>query len=181
MKKEEAVLELFFNEPTKHWHFENILEEAKISRPQACLWLRKLQKEKIIQRVKKRAKMPYYKSYFNTVEYKSRKRAYAMEQLWKSGFLSHTLSLKNAKVVTIFGSFVRSDWYSESDIDLFIYGDASGFDQSYYRKKLHRQIQLFVCESKEDLKKFPKALLLNMVQGYTVKGSSTELKEVLNG
>ncbi|MEK6868402.1 MAG: nucleotidyltransferase domain-containing protein [Nanoarchaeota archaeon] len=181
MKKEENVLELFFNEPTKHWHFEEILKEAKISRPQAVQWLNKMRQEGIVQRIKKRAKMPYYISYFNNPPYKSRKRVYAIEQLWKSGFLSHVLSLKNTKIVTIFGSFVTSDWYSQSDIDLFIYGDASAFDQSYYRKKLHRQIQLFVCKTQEDIKKIPKPLLLNMMKGYTIKGTGTEIKEVLNG
>ena len=31
MTKEEKVLKLFYEYPTKHWHFEELIKEAKIS------------------------------------------------------------------------------------------------------------------------------------------------------
>ncbi len=52
--KEDFVLELFYNEPTKHWHFEDILKTAKISRPQAAAWLKKFEKEGLAKRVKEK-------------------------------------------------------------------------------------------------------------------------------
>jgi len=39
--KEESVLELFFENPTREWHFEEILKEAAITRSKADAWLKK--------------------------------------------------------------------------------------------------------------------------------------------
>ena len=33
--KQDRIIELFFEEPTRQWHFEKILKEAKITRSKA--------------------------------------------------------------------------------------------------------------------------------------------------
>ena len=38
--KEEQMLELFFNSPTKQWRFKDILKTAKITRSKADKWLK---------------------------------------------------------------------------------------------------------------------------------------------
>lgn len=170
MNKEYKILNLFFNEPTKHWHFEKILDAARISRPQAQQWLKKLAKDKIVRRIKLRKQMPYYIANYQNSNYLSKKKLYALEQLYSSGFLSHLHSLPNAKNITIFGSFARGDWHSDSDIDVFIYGDANELNHSKFRKKLHREIQVFAYNSKEELSQLSSALLRNILNGYHVKG-----------
>lgn len=170
MKKESQILELFFNEPTKHWHFEEILIKARISRPQARQWLIALIKQKIIQRIKLKGKMPYYLANHNSPTYINRKKLFALEQLYSSGFLNHLQSLSSAKNVTIFGSFARGDWHSGSDIDLFIYGDYSKLDKGQFRRKLHRGIQIFGYDNKEELSQLSPALLRNILNGFHIKG-----------
>mgnify|MGYP001559114311 CR=1 FL=1 len=118
--KEERVLGLFFNEPTKEWHFEEIAREAKITRSKADRWLKQFIKDKVIRRIKERGKMPHYVSNCELPPYKNRKKLFALNKLYASGFLNHLASLPKARTVIIFGSFARSDWYSGSDIDLFI-------------------------------------------------------------
>src|SRR3989338_118511 len=144
MNKEENILQLFYNEPTKHWHFEELLKAAKISRPQAVQCLKKFIKRNLIQRIKERGKMPYYLAQFDSPHYKAAKRVYALQQFEKSGFLAHLISLPKAKTVIIFGSRVRGDWYTDSDIDLFIYGDDDELDTLKYQSNFHREIQVFV-------------------------------------
>ncbi len=171
MKKDELVLDLFFNEPTKHWHFEEILKTVKISRPQAANWLREFMREGIVKRVKPQGKMPYYVGNYEGSAYQSRKRLFALNGLEKKGFLSHLSGLRHAEAVILFGSMSRWDWTKESDIDLFVYGNADGFDKGAFRAKLGREIEMFVCKNKEELQKFKPALLRNIVEGYLVKGS----------
>ena len=166
MNKEENILQLFYNEPTKHWHFEVLLKAAKISRPQ----------EHLIKRVKLRGKMPYYLAQFDSPHYKAAKRVYALQQFEKSGFLAHLISLPKAKTVIIFGSMVRGDWYTDSDIDVFIYGDAEGLHDFGYGLKLKREIQVFECETEKNLEKYRPGLLRNISEGYIIKGELSFIK-----
>ncbi len=171
MKKEELVLELFFNEPTKHWHFEEIIKIVKISRPQAAHWLKKFVAEKIVKKIKPKGKMPHYVGNYETAEYQSRKRLFALAKLEKQGFLSHAAGLPKAQTVILFGSMNRWDWNKESDIDLFVYGDQEGFDKGRFRAKLGREIETFVYKDKEALSKLQPGFLRNILEGYLLKGS----------
>ena len=168
--KEENVLELFFNSP-KHWHFEELLEKSGLSRGRLNSWLHKFLKENIIVRVKEKGKMPYYTSNFGQPAYTNKKRLYALNTFYKTGFLNHLQSLTHAKTIIIFGSMARSDWYKESDIDIFIYGDDDALEQGTYERKLHREIQIFTAKTKSDLKKYDHGLLTNIANGYIVKGN----------
>ena len=168
--KEEKVLELFFNEPTKHWHFEDILKASKTSRSKANKWLAKLAKEGIIKHIKPQGKMPYFQGHFDSPAYRSRKRLFALLQLQKSGFINHLLSLPKAKTVIVFGSFVRADWYKDSDIDIFIYGSDEGLDIYPYRKLLNREIQVFTASGASELEKMGPGLLRNILEGILIKG-----------
>src|SRR3989338_163262 len=171
MNKETNILELFFNEPTKHWHFEEILKAAHISRPQAANWLRKGIPEGIITKTKPKGKQPYYTANYLNPYYQIKKRLFALEMLEKVGFLSHLNSLPKAKTVILFGSISRWDWHTESDIDVFIYGDPAGLEFYKYRVALHRGIEPFVCKDEQELKRFNPALLHNVAEGYLIKGN----------
>ncbi|HIH15741.1 MAG: hypothetical protein QT08_C0019G0007 [archaeon GW2011_AR17] len=176
MKKEENILELFLNEPTKHWHFEELVKRGKVSRPQTNDWLKIFLKEGLIQRIKEKKKMPYYIANYQSPSYHLRKKMYAIEQMNKTGFLKHLLSLPKVKNIIIFGSFSRWDWYKESDIDLFIYGDSEGLKILPFRKKLRRDIEVFHVSDLQKLKKMPPALLKNIIEGYHLKGKLSFLE-----
>ena len=171
MSKEENVLSLFFEYPSKHWHFEDILKEAKISRPQANLWLKKFIKEELIKKIEPKNKNPYYVGNYESPNYQNNKKIYALENLNKTGFLKHLLELPKAKTIILFGSLSRWDWYKDSDIDLFILGNAEGFKEGEFSRRLHRDIQLFSFESKRDLKDLNPGLLKNIISGYRIKGN----------
>lgn len=171
MNKEFNILELFFEEPSKHWHFEEILKTAKISRPQAVLWLKRFAKEQLVIRIKRKGNQPYYTANSESPSYRVRKRLFSLNKLEKQGFLSHLAGLPKAQTVILFGSFSRWDWHKGSDIDLFIYGKTEGFDYEKYRYTLHRPLEVFSCSSKEELQKFKPAFLRNVIEGYLVKGT----------
>ena len=52
--KEESVLELFFENPTREWHFEEIVKEAKITKAVANKWLKKYVEEGLLKKVKEK-------------------------------------------------------------------------------------------------------------------------------
>ena len=168
--KEQSILELFFNNPAKEWHFEDILKHTKLSRSKADKWLKVLVKSHIVKKVKPKAKMPYYTSNYEDPNYQNKKTIYALNALYDSGFLNHLKSLPKAETVILFGSYSRWDWHSESDIDLFVYGDSEGLEIEKYEARLKRNIQLFACKNEAELKKFGPELLRNILRGNVIKG-----------
>lgn len=166
--KEHVVLEAFFNEP-KHWHFEDLKKRTKLSRGRLDFWLKKLQKEKLIRHVKKKGKMPHYVTLPESPSFRNKKRLFALERFYQTGFLDHLQSL-DAKAVIIFGSMARSDWYADSDIDVFILGDADDFEQGRFESRLGREIQVFT-----DKNRLSEDLVANIASGFVVKGSMREV------
>ncbi|MCK5283291.1 MAG: nucleotidyltransferase domain-containing protein [Nanoarchaeota archaeon] len=164
-------MELFFENPTREWHFEEIVKEAKIARSKADNWLKKFAKDRLIKKIKKKMKMPHYISNYNSAEYKYNKKIFALTKLYESGLLNHLGSLEKAKTIILFGSFSRSDWYKNSDVDIFIYGDPDGLKIANYELKLHRDIQLFICQNKEELTKLGEGLIRNIIKGNIIKGN----------
>ncbi len=171
------LTELFYNHPTKHWHFEQLRQQAQLSRAQTNEWIKKLRKDNLILRVKPQKKMPYYLANYQHPHYKNSKRLYALQQLHESGLLDYLASLENAQAVILFGSFSRWDWYEGSDIDIFVYGDVQNVYVGEFIPKLKRDIQVFTGKNKTDLQYIGSALLKNIIKGITIKG--TIPKEVI--
>ncbi len=177
---EKKVLELFFNFPSKHWHFTELKKEIDLVESKLDKWLKKFQKEKIIKRIKEKGKMPYYISNYENSKYKIKKKIFALTRLYESGLWNHLGSLKKARTVMLFGSFSRSDWYKNSDIDIFIYGDPDGLKVVDYELKLHRDIQLFICQNKQELAKLGTGLIRNIIKGNLIKGDLDFIKIDIN-
>lgn len=174
--KENNVLELFFNEPTKHWHFKEIVKKARISEERANYWLKRFIKEGIVKRIKPKGKMPYLIAQYENIQYKNKKKLYALNSMFETGLLNKLQSLKNAKTVVIFGSFARSDWSTKSDVDVFIYGDPEDFRFGTIWNG--RELQVHTFKNKKEIKEIRSGLINNVVKGYFVKGNIHDLVEV---
>lgn len=168
--RKSEILEIFFNYPSKHWSFGELEKKLDIAQSKLAKWLKILQKQKIILKIKEKGKMPYYISYFDHPNYKFKKKIFALEKLEESGFLNHMFQLEKTNSIIIFGSFSRSDWYNSSDIDIFIYGNPPELNIGKYEKILHRDIQIFLGHNKKDLKKMGPGLLRNIIKGDLIKG-----------
>lgn len=174
--KEENTLELFFEEPTKHWHFTEIQQKINIADNKVSRWLKKFMNQKLIIKTKPKNKMPYYTSNYENPEYQNRKRIYALKKLHETGFLNHLLTLQKAKTIIIFGSLTRWDWHKKSDVDLFIYGEDDELEQGKYEQILKREIQVFTFKNFNELKKINKELMKNIIKGDLIKGDLTFLE-----
>lgn len=177
--KEENVLKLILeNSPLKEWHFEEIVKEAKVTKLVANKWLKKYVFEGLLKHVKEKGRFPYFIVGSNNPMYYSLKRIYALNQLHKSGLIPKLLSLKTAKTIIIFGSFVKGDWYKKSDIDIFVFGDISYFDKKIYELKLNKNIELHIFQNKAEIAEVKTGLIKNIVNGYVLKGQIQDFAEV---
>lgn len=177
--KEENILKLILeNSPLKEWHFKDIIIETKVTKLVANKWLKKYVSEGLLNYIKKKGNFPYYTVGSNNHIYQSIKRIYMLEQLHKSGLIPKLLSLNKAKTVIIFGSIIKGDWYKDSDIDIFIFGNASNFNKKFYEFKLNKNIELHLFENKEEIKEIKTGLIKNIVNGYVLKGQIQDILEV---
>jgi predicted nucleotidyltransferase len=176
--KKNNLLKLFYNN-SRQWHFEELLKETHISRPQLARWLKILEDEKIIKKIKNNNKMPFYIQNFKNTSFKNKKKLYAQNKLLESGLIDYLLSLDKIKVIIIFGSFSRSDWHKESDIDIFLYGSKNNIEIKKYESILNRDIEIFTAKDTKDLKRIDR-LLPYIISGNFIKGNLQDMDVEIN-
>ena len=177
--KEENVLRLILeNSPLRQWRFEEVVKEAKVTKLVANKWLKKYVAERLLKYVKQKGRFPYYKVGKKNPYYYSLKRVYALEKLHKSGLIPKLLSIKEAKTIILFGSFVKGDWYKDSDIDIFVFGDINNLDKNYYELKLGKKIELHIFQNTKEIEDVETGLIKNVVNGYILKGQIQDFTKV---
>lgn len=177
--KENQILELIFeNSPLKHWHFEDFVKQTNMTRAAVNKWVKRNQKEGLIKRFKERGKFPHYTAGVNNIIYQSKKQLFLLNKIYSSGLISYLLSLKYVKTIIIFGSVARGDWYKDSDIDIFIFGNPEKIEKYKYELNLKRNIELHTFRSKHEVKEVKTGLIDNIVNGYIIKGRIQDFVEV---
>ncbi len=176
--KEDKIIKLFFQNP-KHWHFDELLKKSGLSRSRLSFWLTTLQKQGLIKRIKPKKHLPYYVSNNHSILFQQKKKLFAITELIESGLIEHLNKIKEVKAAVCFGSFSRSDWYEESDIDIFIYGNDKELNQAKYEVKLQRDIQVHTVRDKTGLKRIEK-MLPYIITGNFLKGSINDLEVDVN-
>lgn len=177
--KEENVLKLILeNSPFKEWHFEEIIKKAGVTRLVANKWLKKYVSEGLLNYIKEDRRFPYYTVGPKNPFYYSLKRIHMLEKLHESGLIPKLLSLKTAKTIIFFGSIIKGDWYKDSDIDVFVFGDISDFDKKLYESKLNKKIELHIFHNRDEIKKVKTGLINNIINGYIIKGRIQDIVEV---
>lgn len=120
--------------------------------------------------------MPYFIANYEHSNYKNKKRIYALNRMYETGLLRKFQSLKKAKAVVIFGSFAKSDWHTDSDVDVFVLGDPE--DLKFGALWQGREVQVHACKTKKEIKEIRSGLMNNVVNGYFIKGNVQDLVEV---
>ncbi len=176
-KEEDFLWAIFGNSPLKHWHFEELLRETGMSRAALNKWLRRHMKEGMLRRVKEKGRFPYLTAGPDNPVYKTEKKRFMLNKLYESGLIEDILRSEAIKVAIVFGSVARGDWYKDSDIDLFIFGDARDLDKRRYGLKFDIEVQEF--GSREELRDVKSGLVTTIVKGHLVKGDIEEVAEVV--
>ena len=106
-----------------------------------------------------------------------------MQKLYDTGLLLKLQQLNKAKTVVIFGSFARSDWNTQSDVDIFILGDPEDLRFGTLWSGLGfqgkaREIQVHSFRSVRETRKIRSGLMKNVVKGHFIKGNIFDIAEV---
>lgn len=134
-----------------------------------------------MRRFKPRKRMPYYVAHYQHSDYQVLKRIFAWQKLHTSGFLAHLQHLPQAETVILFGSMTRWDWHIQSDVDLFIYGNAAGLDVGKFEVSLGKDIEVFACQDHTELARYTPGLLKNILKGDFIKGNLDFVQVLPNG
>ncbi len=162
----------FFHNSLRRWHFEALVKESGLSRERVNHFLKQLIKERLINKVKPRGKMPYYLANRDSSLFRSKKRLYGLSLLEQSGLFGHLYTCRGVKTAILFGSFARGDWNQSSDIDIFIYGDDAEFMKGEFESKLKKEIQLFSYKKPKTIKKqLDPKIIPNIINGFSIKGN----------
>ena len=173
--KEERILRLILgNSPLREWHFEEVVRQAHVTRAVANKWLKRYVRVGLLQHRKERGRFPCYTAGAANPVYLSWKRRYALNQLYGSGLIQELLTQERARTIIVFGSFAKGDWYNESDIDIFIYGEVD-LDKAAFARRLGRHIELHVFGSREEMMRVRTGLLRNVMNAYLVKGEMQDV------
>ena len=173
--------QLFFEQTLRHWHFEDLVKESMLSRERVNHFLKLLQKEKSMMRIKPRGKMPYYLANRENSRFRLEKQIFGLMQLEESGLFEHLISCKDIKTAIIFGSFSRGDWNISSDIDLFIYGDDKEFDKVLFERKLRRNIQMFSFQQPQKIRKeLEPTIIPNIIKGFNINGTIEPFEVIIH-
>ncbi len=180
LSKEENILKLILeNSPLREWHFTEIVKEARVTKAVANKWFKRYIKFGLLKRIKEKKSFPYFTVGNNNPVYYSWKRIYALEKLNEIGLISELLSLHNAKSVIIFGSIIKGDWYKDSDVDIFVYGDVGNFDKNIYEGMLGKHIEMHIFKNKNEIEEVKTGLIKNVINGYIIKGQIQDIVGVI--
>jgi predicted nucleotidyltransferase len=172
LSKEDTLLERIFGS-TRQWHFEELRRDVKIGKPQLARWLKKFEQDGIVKRIKQKSAMPYYVQNNEDVRFRNRKKLFAWKKMLDCGLIDHLASLPDVKVVILFGSLSRWDWYNHSDIDIFIYGEGE-LEKGIFESRLNREIEVHQAKNSADLQRISR-LLPSIISGNLIKGSIRDL------
>jgi len=173
----DKIINLFFEESLRRWHFEDIIRESGMSRERVNYYLKKLVKEGYVAYNKKEGKMPYYTANVDA-RFRTEKRLYGLNKIKE--LIWHLASLEKLDTAIIFGSFARGDFGKSSDIDLFVFGDDSDLEKGKFEKSFGREIQLFSYNESKDIRMLEPKVVANILEGFKVKGNLDCFKVVVN-
>src|SRR3989338_6504446 len=159
------VLRVFFDYPTKGLQLRELSRLLKMGMPSVILHVKRLEKEDFLKKEKKGV-YPQYKASRNE-KFLLYKKTDTLIRLHESGLIEFLFSKTYPNAIVLFGSASLGEDTETSDIDLFVIAKEKDLDLSEYEKMLKRKVHI-IFES--DLKKVPKELMNNVINGIVVYG-----------
>ncbi|MBT7706380.1 nucleotidyltransferase domain-containing protein [archaeon] len=165
----QKVMRVFFKYPSRAHYLMGISREIKLSHTSVNIILKKLIKKHIVtEKIEKRGKRNFPMYYANINEdfklLKKRSNIQKMEDCGLVKFLSDNLMPQS---IILFGSYVRGEDITESDIDIFVESATRNIDISKFEKKLNKKIQLHF---KKNINTLPLELKNNIINGIKLYG-----------
>ena len=160
------LLQEFFDYPRKHFLMRELSRRIGLGQPSVVAHLKALMKEDLVAREEK-GLYPTYRARREDEKFKLLKKQNLVWRLHTSSLLEHLHQKINPTCIVLFGSASRGEDTEESDIDLLVQAKESVVNLAKYEAVLFRKINILF---EPDLKKLPKELLNNLINGEVLYG-----------
>ncbi len=160
------VLKVFLDRPTEELRLREISRLSELSPPSVMNYLKEFISQGMIERYEKRGK-PFYKAERDNNDFKFYKKIGILFELHNSGLIEFIWKKLSPEAIILYGSHSKGDAIEDSDIDLFIIGKEEKIDIGKFEEKLEKNIRIMF---KKDIKKIPKELKNNLINGFILKG-----------
>lgn len=160
------LLKIFLDSPTESFRIREIARLTKISPPSVMIYLKEFEKKELIKKMIKN-KIPFYSSNRENTNFILYKKISIIFELNHSGLVDYLWDKICPEAICLYGSFSKGESIGNSDIDIFILGNAVQIDLSNFEDKLNKKIHVLF---KHSLKEIPKELKNNILNGIILKG-----------
>lgn len=157
----EALLNIFFDNPSKGFHLRELARMVHISHPAVKIYLDEIKKCDILIRT---ASHTYQAS--RSPSYSQSRRINILQRLQGLGLVSYLVKELTPRAIILFGSASRGEDVEQSDIDLFIDCPKRDLELHRYEKGLHRKINITFG----DIKRLNKEFLNSVINGVILYG-----------
>ncbi len=172
MDKELAILEYFFNDPTREYHIREIARLVKVSHMTARHYLRQLAKKGLLA-LKSRKLILAYSANVQNKQFRNLKLYYNLETIRKSKLIDDLERFYDYPVIVLFGSYALASNTKESDIDICLVSSIQkAVDLKKYQKVLKRTISIHQYSPQEfrELREKNPGLLNSICNGLVLSG-----------
>ena len=169
MFKELNILKIFLESPTRDFNVREVARILKITPATASTKLNSFAKKGLLKQRKER-NFIFYKANLESEIYLDLKIFYNIRKIRESGLIEELNKFYIKPLIVLFGSASHGLDVEDSDIDLLVISEKkSDFNQiNKYKKKLNRELQLFVVKKIKDLKN--DHLINNILNGIVLQG-----------
>ena len=161
-------MELFFNYPMKQFHVRELGRKIQVNTKTVMHYLKELNQENIVKKVQKKGIHTYYEPNRLSKMYNYHKRMCEVKNVLQSGLIEYIEKQVQPKAIILYGSIWWGTYDIQSDIDIFIQGDAFNVNLAKYELQLNRNIHILF---EKTLEKLSKGLLNNIQSGYILSGA----------
>lgn len=156
----------FAKNPKKSYQIRELSRKIKLAHTSIKIHLKELEKYNLVEK-EKIGVYQAYKANFDDENFRFYKKMSNIVNLKESGIIEELEHKATPDAIILFGSYAKGEDTEKSDIDIFIFAKEKRINLNNYEKKFERKIQLFFSE---DLKKLPKELQNNILNGIILSG-----------
>lgn len=160
------LLKIFLDNPTESFRLREMSRMSKISPPSVLNYLKEFEKQGLIKKYEKRG-VPFYKASPDNEDFIHYKKLSILFELHNSGIVEFIWEKASPEAIILYGSQIKGEATEDSDVDLFIVGKERELDIKKFEKALDKEIHLMF---EPDIKKIPKELKNNLINGIVLKG-----------
>jgi len=160
------LLKVFLDSPTESFRLRELSRLSNISPLSVMHYLKEFEEEELIRKYEKRG-IPFYKAIRDNEKFVLYKKLSIIYELYESGLVDFLWDKLSPEAIILYGSHAKGESIEESDIDIFAIGKEKKLNLEEFEKKLNKTIHLMF---KKDVKKIPKELKNNLINGIILKG-----------